>query len=144
MRGSSAAITRFFTTRRSWFLLGVVLFLVSWVGFAFVHVWYRQKIFHVGQQIHAVELKISQLRRRESILQAKVAQIHEPTILQRCAQQLKGPQRDRMVYVSLGEVRREKQRVVRELAAGRNPSSDRGKAKNVAAANSRSFPDNSF
>jgi hypothetical protein len=110
---------KFFRAHRLWLLLGMVLFLTTWVTCAFIHVWYRQKIFIVGQQIRVLEKEVIELQRRESILRIKVAQLHDPALLKRYACNLQEPQRDRVCYVAMQELRTDRRRVAQELATGR-------------------------
>jgi cell division protein FtsB len=101
-------------------LLAAVIFMGCWIGCSFMHIWYQQKILRIGQEIHAMETEMIQLRRRGTILRAKVAQMQDPSLLQRYALQdrkLIKPAPERFAYVSLQKIRLEKKRVAREIAA---------------------------
>ncbi|MDR1438095.1 MAG: hypothetical protein LBI69_03495 [Puniceicoccales bacterium] len=66
---------------RIFWLVTAVLFLGNWIGCAFTHVWYRQKIFSVGREIRTIEAEATLLGRKNADLRAKIAQIHSPSIL---------------------------------------------------------------
>ncbi|MDR0727611.1 MAG: hypothetical protein LBF26_01820 [Puniceicoccales bacterium] len=115
--GSSAV--KFFRNNKRRLLLGMTLIFAIWVASAFVHVWYRQKIFIVGQQIRVLEKEIVELQRKESVLRIKIAKLHDPELLKRYASNLQEPQRDRICHVAMYELRMDRRRVAQELATGR-------------------------
>ncbi|MDR1456674.1 MAG: hypothetical protein LBI34_01280 [Puniceicoccales bacterium] len=114
------SLTKFFRTHKFLLLLGAGFFSVTWVTCAFVHVWYRQKIFIVGQQIRVLEKEVIELQRRESILRIKVAQLHDPTLLKRYAYNLHEPRRDHVFYVAMHALRANQMSVAQEFVASQN------------------------
>ncbi|MDR0428521.1 MAG: hypothetical protein LBG86_00600 [Puniceicoccales bacterium] len=99
-----------------WLTLAICLFLGSWIGSAFVHVWYRQKILHMGKRIHAMETEIITLSRKNSDLMARVARIHSPNVLQCYAMQnFQEPGPEKYMRVSREEMYGTRQRVAQRI-----------------------------
>jgi hypothetical protein len=99
-------------SKKFWITIGLFLFLGSWITCGFCHIWYRQKILRIGQHIHNIEAEILQLQRRESLLLAKIAQIHSPITLRTYAtDQLIEPKFEKFTRISWQDVRAERQRM---------------------------------
>ncbi|MDR2341119.1 MAG: hypothetical protein LBD72_02210 [Puniceicoccales bacterium] len=107
-----------FCANKRRFLLGATVLLITWVACAFIHIWYRQRIFAVGQQIRILEKEVTELQRQEAILRVKVARLHDPVLLKQYACNLQKPQRNRVYYVALHDMRMDRRCVAQELAIG--------------------------
>lgn len=77
----------------------------------FTLLWARQKISHKAYVCHNLEQKLKELNRKNSFLEAKIAQVHNPKILIAKADKDLAPPQSRQVVWSKNHLPREKFRL---------------------------------
>jgi hypothetical protein len=87
-------------------LRSIAILSIGAIAGGFGCVWYGQQCIRVGQHIASLESENMRLARRKALLHGKIASLHAPKHLQLCAStNLEPPQMERLIVVSLGEMR---------------------------------------